>query len=288
MLSQDQLKREIQTNVAAALKQSAITGTLGSANETCIVLSQYELNTTLEKVVDVAVEKHLATAVEEVIANTSHSFEQLVSPIMTLLRLLRVPAPPATLPPPAGRSRSSAPLLPLTSTGSWVHGHVCGKIIGYQQKTPDAFHPITIIVVSQLMTDMWMALASHTDATPGTISGLLQLLFMKLSPSTLKLSVPAPTSTTHYPSPSHPMWGVTTSVILAVKVVHKAYSYPNDPLWDGQGCGRLNTCCSFNNLPWFMKELPSPTGDDIEMRLCADESRSNEDIPVEVIELDVQ
>ena len=267
MLSQDQLKREIQTNVAAALKQSAITGTLGSANETCIVLSQYELNTTLEKVVDVAVEKHLATAVEEVIANTSHSFEQLVSPIMTLLRLLRVPAPPATLPPPAGRSRSSAPLLPLTSTGSWVHGHVCGKIIGYQQK---------------------MALASHTDATPGTISGLLQLLFMKLSPSTLKLSVPAPTSTTHYPSPSHPMWGVTTSVILAVKVVHKAYSYPNDPLWDGQGCGRLNTCCSFNNLPWFMKELPSPTGDDIEMRLCADESRSNEDIPVEVIELDVQ
>ena len=62
VLSRDQLKREIQTNVATALKHSAITSILGSANETCIVLSPDELNTTLEKVVDAAVEKHLATA----------------------------------------------------------------------------------------------------------------------------------------------------------------------------------------------------------------------------------
>ena len=64
--------------------------------------------------------------------------------------------------------------------------------------------------------------------------------------------------------------------------------HPNNPLWDGQGCGRLNTCCSFNNPPWFMKELSSSTSDDIEMSLCADEARSNEDVPVEVIELYVQ
>jgi len=37
-----------------------------------------------------------------------------------------------------------------------------------------------------------------------------------------------------------------------------------------------------------MKELPSPTRDDIEMRLCADESRSNEDITFESVELYVQ
>ena len=64
--------------------------------------------------------------------------------------------------------------------------------------------------------------------------------------------------------------------------------YPYDPLWDGQGCGQLNTCCSFNNPPWFMKELPSPAKDDIEMRLCADKSRSNEDITFENVELYVQ
>ena len=60
--------------------------------------------------------------------------------------------------------------------------------------------------------------------------------------------------------------------------------YPDDPLWDGQGCGRLNTCCSFNNPPWFMKELPSSTSEDIEMRLCAG-PRSHEDINFEVVEL---
>ena len=64
--------------------------------------------------------------------------------------------------------------------------------------------------------------------------------------------------------------------------------YPNDPLWDGQGCGQLNTCCSFNNPPWFMKQLPASTHDNIEMRLCADSPRSDEDITFETLELYVQ
>jgi len=73
-MTPDQLKKEIETNVAAALKQGAV-----SANETYIVLPRDELNSPLEKVVDVAVEKHLASAVEDVIANISNSFEQLRS-----------------------------------------------------------------------------------------------------------------------------------------------------------------------------------------------------------------
>ena len=66
--------------------------------------------------------------------------------------------------------------------------------------------------------------------------------------------------------------------------------YPDDPLWlmIPSGCGQVNTCCSFSNPPWFMKELSSSTADDIEMGLCADEAHLNEDIPVDVIELYVQ
>ena len=64
--------------------------------------------------------------------------------------------------------------------------------------------------------------------------------------------------------------------------------YPNDPLWDGHGCGQLNTCCSFNNPPWFMKERPSPTSDNIEIRLCANQARDDEDINFETIELYVR
>ena len=64
--------------------------------------------------------------------------------------------------------------------------------------------------------------------------------------------------------------------------------FPNDPLWDGDGCGSESTCCSFNNPPWFHKELPSSTSDDIEMRVCIDEGRFNEDIALSSVEIYVQ
>ena len=44
--------------------------------------------------------------------------------------------------------------------------------------------------------------------------------------------------------------------------------YPDDPLWDGEGCGSTSTCCEFNTPPWFCKSLPQPTSDDLELRLC--------------------
>ena len=64
--------------------------------------------------------------------------------------------------------------------------------------------------------------------------------------------------------------------------------YSDDPLWDGAGCEHQNMCCSFNNPPWFYKQLPEPTTDNIEMRVCRDEVVSNEDILIEVIEIYVQ
>ena len=64
--------------------------------------------------------------------------------------------------------------------------------------------------------------------------------------------------------------------------------YVEDPLWDGAGCGTNVTCCSFNNPPWFHKVLPSPTTDNIEMRVCRDESSAAEDIAIASIELYAQ
>jgi len=37
--------------------------------------------------------------------------------------------------------------------------------------------------------------------------------------------------------------------------------------------------------PWFCKQLPQATIDDIEVRICKDEGNTNEDIPVQIIEL---
>ena len=64
--------------------------------------------------------------------------------------------------------------------------------------------------------------------------------------------------------------------------------YRDDLLWNGAGCGPLNTCCSFNHPPWFYKQLPWPTTDDIEMRVCRDQLSNNEDILIKDIEIYIQ
>ena len=62
-----------------------------------------------------------------------------------------------------------------------------------------------------------------------------------------------------------------------------------DPLWDGVGFGGSSTCCSFNSPPWFMRDLlPPGTTDDIELRMCRDSARSDEDIGLKSIELYMQ
>ena len=61
-----------------------------------------------------------------------------------------------------------------------------------------------------------------------------------------------------------------------------------DPLWDGTDC----LCC--DNPPWFYKQLPQPTTDDIEMRVCTardappGETENNENIGIQEIEIYVQ
>ena len=68
--------------------------------------------------------------------------------------------------------------------------------------------------------------------------------------------------------------------------------YPNNPLWDGEGCGASSTCCSVPNLcgnnspPWFIKRLPSSTTEDVEMRVCKPCYYGS--TPIEQVEIYVQ
>ena len=68
----------------------------------------------------------------------------------------------------------------------------------------------------------------------------------------------------------------------------QAQWYYADPLWDGSGCGPTSSCCGFNNPPRFCKQLPQPTTDEIEMRVCVDVPTSNEDVALETVEIYVQ
>ena len=71
------------------------------------------------------------------------------------------------------------------------------------------------------------------------------------------------------------------------------YVFPNsltdssDLLWDGQQCE--GQCCSNGKSPpWFSVDLPNPTSDDIEVRLCNLNSVGGEDTPIKLLELYIQ
>ena len=164
------------------------------------------------------------------------------------------------------------------------YSRVCGKIIGYQQKTPDAFQPY--FFNRQLTID------------DGYVDGV-SLTHGRNPRKHIWTFVSALDEVSTHPRCNCPCTNIhdTTAIPIppyvgsdyfcdTASVHHYQFKfYPSDPLWDGQGCGPLNTCCTFNRPPWFMKQLPSSTTDDIEMRLCANSPRSDEDIPVETIEL---
>ena len=56
-------------------------------------------------------------------------------------------------------------------------------------------------------------------------------------------------------------------------------------VWGGTDC---DGCCSYNNPPWFYKQLPQSTTDNIEMRLCRDEDRRSEDVYIQIAEVYIQ
>ena len=64
--------------------------------------------------------------------------------------------------------------------------------------------------------------------------------------------------------------------------------YLDDPLWDGAGCPTGNSCCANSRLPYFNRTLPRVTTDNIEVRLCADQPRPDEDVGLEELELYVR
>ena len=166
------------------------------------------------------------------------------------------------------------------------YSRVCGKIISYQQKSPDAFWPYynnRALTIDQAYVD-GISL-THGKNPRNHIWTFAAALHEVQNPYTY---CPCTNTYNHVTIPIPLYIGNDYFCDTASEQYFEYKFYPEDPLWDGQGCGQLNTCCSFNNPPWFMKHLPASTHDNIEVRLCADQTRNDEDIVFETLELYVQ
>lgn len=62
--------------------------------------------------------------------------------------------------------------------------------------------------------------------------------------------------------------------------------YSSDQLWDGQQCVSEGTCCDGrSSFPWFRVELPAPTSDRIEARICKPRNTPGENVVVQKLEI---
>ena len=168
------------------------------------------------------------------------------------------------------------------SSATLEYSRVCGKIIGYQVGTTDSFGPNdinTYYVDGVSLTHgtprqhIWSFAAAHDEAGSCAVCNCPCTNTNTASQATQ----PQPFVGNDYfcdtGSSEHP--SSTTF-------------YSDDPLWDGAGCGPLNTCCALNTPPWFYKQLPQTTTDGIEMRVCRNSDTNNEDIAIEMVEIYVQ
>ncbi len=200
------------------------------------------------------------------------------------LRLVTRTEPPLRT---CGRMEGSAGCTSTTySTYGVEYSKVCGRIIAYQNRTPDAFDPyfnnrnLSIddgyvdgmsLTYGQLPRQHIWTFAGAHDETQSNRQGC-----PCTKPDLTYTGVVPPFIGQDYFCET----GSRQLIITNTRIV-----YSDDPLWDGQGCGGNSTCCDFNNPPWFCKQLPQSTTDNIELRICFDQSLFDEDIPIEIVEI---
>ena len=171
------------------------------------------------------------------------------------------------------------------TTGNRQYDKVCGRIIGYQSGPSSAFYPSP---GRSINTD-YVEGVSVTRGSPRqhiwTFAAGVdeQRRFTSeqcpcVTGSTGGSRIPSFVGQNYFCDTGLTRWPGNHGVL-----------YPNgDPLWNGQGCGPTSSCCTFNSPPWFNVRLPSPTTDDIEVRICSDERTTIDDTPIQLMELYVK
>ena len=162
---------------------------------------------------------------------------------------------------------------------------VCGRAIGYQHGSPDAFAQRgSGVTVDQNYVDglsitygsprqhLWTFAAAVREGDSMSVD----IIFHCPCSVHPGASPPPFVGNNWYCESGNPNPDSGTGSLL-----------PNDPLWDGVNCE--GTCCSDGRSPpWFSVDLPAPTSDYIEVRLCGNEQSDQEDVFIGILEIYIQ
>ena len=174
----------------------------------------------------------------------------------------------------------------LNSEHQMRYSRVCGRAIGYQYGDPDAFSQReSDVTVDQNYVDglsitygsprkhLWTFAAAVREGDSMPIYSTIHHC-----PCSVRPGAPPPpfVGNNWYCESGNPNPGSGRGSLL-----------PDDPLWDGVNCE--GTCCSDGKSPpWFSVELPAPTSDYIEARLCGNEQSGEEDVFIDIFEIYIQ
>ena len=165
------------------------------------------------------------------------------------------------------------------------YSRVCGRLIGYQIGSPDAFigsdsrtcptreviifDGISITYGVQCINHIWSYLAGRQEMGGNP-------LFQCPCSEENAPTPPQFIGDNYYCESGNPTDSADDNQFFS-----------NDPLWDGQQCE--GTCCNgTNSPPWFSVQLPAPTTNMIEVSICLNQGTADEDTPIELLEIYVQ
>lgn len=179
----------------------------------------------------------------------------------------------------------------LYSPGNYEYRRVCGRVIAYQNGSTDAFGRLNRELVNETIDSayvdglsltygaerahIWTFAAGNSEVRPPDVSYARFACYC------------GDNSTNGMRPPPYVGNNFFCESAVNSDVTAMAMFYSEDPLWDGTNCPNTN-CCDFNSPPWFTMQLPAPTTEDIEARICCDESSENEDVAVALLEIFVQ
>ena len=160
--------------------------------------------------------------------------------------------------------------------------HICGRIIGYQFATPDGYsssHEYITLTPGNEINELYV---DGVSVTYGNLRQHIWTLYGAVREGVDGCCAPSPD--TQPPSFVKQNYFCDTG-----NPTNKGWSntfFTTYPLWDNDAnCPSNATCCAPHSGPWFNTTLIDATTEDIEIRICGDERTSNEDTPLELIEI---
>ena len=175
-----------------------------------------------------------------------------------------------------GRPSTSGGSCPATTYSiNFQYRRVCGRVVGYQYGSPDGFLSGNInlqyvdgvsITRGSPRQHVWTYAAGLTDNSSDYTDENCPCS------STPGSRAPSFVGNCYYCESGNP--SSTWSYRL----------YTGDKLWDGLQC-EGSCCAGTDTLLWFNVQLSNTTSNNIEIRICGNEGTSDEDTPVELIEI---